>query len=115
MRVAYIFSGVKRKASTAQELKKLCKEEGIGLSVKEIDILIDGSEHDLLDKAAQESFLAEIGSGDFDVIILSPPCGSWSRANFSSNPGPKPVRNRQHPWGLPNMRANDQRWAETGH
>ena len=89
LRVCYLFSGVQRKASIAQELKKLCEAEGIGLLINEVDILVGGSDHDLLDKGAQERLLAEIGSGDYDVIILSPPCGTWSRANCSSQPGPK--------------------------
>ena len=97
LRVAYLFSGVRRKASIAQELKILCEEAGIGLEVTEVDILIGGSEHDLLDRQAQEALLAQIGAGDYDVLILSPPCGNWSRANFSDKPGPKPCRNRQHP------------------
>ena len=40
MRVAYFFSGPKRKASIAQCLAKLCKASGVGLRVFEIDICI---------------------------------------------------------------------------
>ena len=89
LRVAYFFSGVTRKASIADELRKLC----------EIDVLVGGSEHDLLDKNSQDLWISSLEDGDFDVIILSPPCGTWSRANWANNDGPKPCRNRQHPWG----------------
>jgi hypothetical protein len=105
---------VQRKASIAQELKKLCEAEGIGLYFKEIDTLIGGSEHDLLDRESQEAILAEIGAGDFDIVILSPPCGSWSRANYSEKPGPKPVRSRAHPWGLPGLKFGQLRRMENG-
>lgn len=114
LRVAYLFSGVKRKASIAEYLQKLCVEEGIGLIVDEIDILIGGKEHDLLDRSSQDALMARIESGDYDVIILSPPCGTWSRANYSGLPGPKPVRGRSHPWGFPNIRPTDRRRADKG-
>ena len=54
LRVCYLFSGVKRKASIGEELKKMCLKEGIGLRMFEVDILVGGSEHDLLDKASQD-------------------------------------------------------------
>ena len=37
LRVAYFFSGVTRKASIADELRKLCERDGFGLQVFEID------------------------------------------------------------------------------
>ena len=75
LRVCYLFSGVQRKASIGNHLKKLCETEGIGLVLFEVDILVGGSGHDLLDKASQDKWMARIESGDFDVVILSPPCG----------------------------------------
>ena len=114
LRLAYFFSGVKRKASIGEELRKLCEKEGIGLRMYEVDILVGGSEHDLLDRASQDRWMARIESGGFDVVILSPPCGSWSRANYSDKPGPKPVRSRASPWGLPGLRHHDQVRARNG-
>ena len=58
--------------------------------------------------------MARIESADFDCVILSPPCGSWSRANYSDKPGPKPVRSRKYPWGIPHLLAHDQRRAANG-
>ena len=73
LRVAYFFSGVTRKASIADELRKLCERDGFGLQVFEIDVLVGGSEHDLLDRTAQDAWLARLEAGEFDCIILSPP------------------------------------------
>ena len=42
LKVAYFFSGIRRKASIAQSLKKMCAEAGIGLEFYEIDILVGG-------------------------------------------------------------------------
>ena len=55
LRVAYFFSGVTRKASIADELGKLCERDGFGLQVFEVDVLVGGSEHDLLDRLAQDA------------------------------------------------------------
>ena len=85
---AYFFAGVKRKASVAEELKKLCAKDGLGLVIFEVDVLIGGSEHDLLDKDKQEMWIQRIENGDFDVVMLSPPCGTWNaRAGKSSCAG----------------------------
>ena len=59
--VLYLFSGVSRKASIAEELRKFCEAGGYGLRFHEVDILVGGSEHDLLDADAQEQWLARIG------------------------------------------------------
>ena len=101
--MAYLFSGPQRKSSIAQHLQKMCERDGFGLEVEEIDILIGGSEHDLLDSDAQEAIMARITAGDYDIIILSPPCATWSRARWSDGPGPAPVWNREHPWGIPHL------------
>ena len=86
----------------------------MGLTVYEVDVLVGGSEHDLLDKNSQDLLISRLEEGEFDFIILSPPCGIWSRANWANNDGPKPCRNRQHPWRIPWLKASAQRRAETG-
>ena len=68
----------------------------------------------MLDKGSQAKYLEKIESGDFDLQILSPPCGTWSRANFSNNAGPKSCRDRQHPWGKPSMPRHQRGRAERG-
>ena len=97
LKVAYFFSGVERKGSVANCLAKLCAACGIGLSVEEIDIAVGGSRHDLLDQTAQDEYLARIESGEFDFVLFSPPCGTWSRAQWANQLGPAPCRNRAHP------------------
>ena len=97
MRVAYLFSGRHRKASIAEELKLLCKNSGFGLHFEEVDIMVGGGEHDLLDSETAAKIEARISEGDFDLIILSPPCASWSRANYAGGVGPKPCRSKEFP------------------
>ena len=70
----------------------------------EIDVLVGGKAHDLLDRHSQDQWLARVEAGEFDMLVLSPPCGSWSRANYANDDGPKPVRSRRYPWGIPHLR-----------
>ena len=114
LRVAYFFSGVKRKASIAGFLKTMCVDAKVGLIMHEIDILVGGDEHDLMDKTAQEEWLNRVRGGEFDIVIFSPPCGTWSRANWANDAGPQPRRNRKHPWGLPGQLAHQRKRAQNG-
>ena len=103
LRMCYLFSGPQRKSSIAQHLKKLCERSGFGLECEEIDILIKGNAHDILDKEVQEKIMSKIAAGDYDIVVLSPPCATWSRARWSNGDGPGPVRNRRYPWGIPHL------------
>ena len=114
LRVAYFFSGISGKASIVKCLKRLCENNGYGLEFEEIDILFGGTEHDLLSKETQDNYISEIEECDFDVQILSPPCGKWSRENFADDKPPQPRRNRDHPWGLPDELQHQRNRAETG-
>ena len=114
IRVAYFFSGIERKASIGNKLKGLCVKHGYGLKFEEIDILVGGKAHDLLDKDSQEAYIQDIEDGKIDVQILSPPCGTWSRANWANDLKPQPCRDRTHPWGFPNQKRQQQQRAETG-
>ena len=112
--IAYFFSGIKRKASIGNSLRKLCMAHGFGLVVHEVDILVGGSEHDLMDPSAQDTWMGRVEAGEFDCCIYSPPCGTWSRANWANDDGPQPCRNRAHPWGIPHQRAKQKARADNG-
>jgi hypothetical protein len=114
IRVAYLFSGKSRRASIAEELRKLCLKSGMGLCFEQIDIYVGGTSHDLLDSECQAALEARIAGGEFDFIILSPPCGSWSRCNYSRKPGAKPCRSKEFPWGFPNAGPGQKARAEQG-
>ena len=75
----------------------MCSAEA-RFGVFEIDVLVGGAEHDLLKRESQETWLARRGGSDFDIIMLFPLCGHWSRASWANDDWPKPCRNRAHPW-----------------
>ena len=114
LRVVYFFSGHTRKASIKEHLEKLAVEHNVGVTVTEVDIMVGGSGHDLLAKAAQDGWIERIDSGEFDAAMWSPPCGTWSRSTWANDDGPPPCRDRAHPWGFPGALPNVQRRAGMG-
>ena len=97
----YLFSGKRRQSSIASVL------HGWSKANKEFDILVEewdianGSSYDLLSEATQQSLLQRIAEGQFDAILMSPPCGTWSRAPWANAHGPRPLRSCLEPWGFP--------------
>ena len=66
----------------------------------EVD-LVRGDSHDMYDDQKWEEIAERIRQGDWDAIIMSPPCSTWSRAVWSNKLGPRPVRSRDFPHGFP--------------
>ena len=85
LKVAYLFSGVKREASIGNALKLLCEKAGFGLVMHEVDILVGGDQHDLMDKSMQDSWMARVEARELDCCIYWPPCGSWSWFNWAND------------------------------
>ena len=73
--------------------------------VTEIDILRSGSRGDLLNATRQRHILGQVGRGTFQGVFASPPCGSFSRARWANQLGPRPMRSREHPRGFPWLRG----------
>ena len=112
--VLYLFSCVECRASIADFLMALCEKEGVGMNFFDLDIHVGGSAHDLLDGEKQEDYIAHIPAGKFDVIILCPPRGSWSIANWANNKDPPPCRERFQPWGFADNKKGQRGYVERG-
>lgn len=102
LNVLYLFSGLPRKADIRHYLQGCANSMNFLLNIREVDIERSPSD-DLSNLDLWESILKNICSGVFQVVVLSPPCGTWSRARcqWLHSPGPRPVRDKQHPWGFP--------------
>ena len=48
------------------------------MQMVEVDLIL-GDGHDLNDDEKWEEIAKRIKQGDFDAIIMSPPCSTWSR------------------------------------
>ncbi|CAE7384788.1 unnamed protein product [Symbiodinium microadriaticum] len=69
---------------------------------------------DLTKSALRQSYLDKIQAKNFDAILLSPPCASFSRAPFANHRGPRPVRCYQHPRGKDTLTARERDRAILG-
>ena len=102
----YLFAGAPRRADINSFLHAISLAQDFDLNVREVDI--ERSESDDLSSAQLwEQLFADIRDGKYDVIIMSPPCGTWSRVRFQwqLHPGPRPQRNKSWPWGFPWLSA----------
>ena len=72
------------------------------LRVTEFDIE-RSPEHDLTQKQLQQDIFTQAEQDAWDVVFLSPPCNTFSRArhNYRNAPGPRPLRSSQYPYGFP--------------
>eukprot|EP00438_Fugacium_kawagutii_P028975 Skav210536 [mRNA] locus=scaffold3045:358236:363217:- [translate_table: standard] len=102
-----------RKASLRTALQQLCGQRGVELAMEEWDIL-RGSEQDLSNPQVVDALMGRIAAGEFDFIFMSPPCNTWSRAPHSNPWGPRPIRNRFHPWGFPWLEGKFKDLAQLG-
>ena len=98
----YLFCGKPRKADIKECLQQLSKTQGFHLTMREVDIE-RSSVDDLTDVSLWDELFSQVKSGHWDVVILSPPCNTWSRARYQwkLHPGPKPLRSLSSPWGFP--------------
>ena len=108
-RVLYVFAGKQRKCDVAHFLHLSLKDE---LTIKEVDICRDGT--DVLDEASWQSMIDSISAGAWDVLIITPPCSTWSRVRWANKMGPPPVRSRQWVWGFPWLEGRWKKDCDNG-
>ena len=110
----YLFAGQERSGDIAWQLREFSKVHGFHLQVDEWDILRDPSA-DLSSPQAWEGIFAKLESGYYDVLVISPPCGTYSRARHRTlgKGGPVPLRSRSYPWGFPWLSNANQAKVDT--
>jgi hypothetical protein len=113
----YLFSGPARQADLPAAFAAVAsspESKGISFTWRQVDILRDAVQDDLLDDDVRHGLLGEMSSGTFGFVFASPPCSSFSRAVYSNTQGPKPVRSREYPLGFPWAWGKERRNAEVG-
>jgi hypothetical protein len=105
VRVLYLSAGRERDLDIGSYLTAFAHKQGLEVSMTEIDFPLRGvaAEHNMLDNHVLFNLKSRITKGDFDFILASPPCTTWSRAPHANNQGPAPLRNAEHPWELPGL------------
>ena len=105
LKVVYLFAEKRRHSDVAAFLKKAETEGGVQVELHEFDIE-RSPQHDLTDTALWDKIFDTLKEGNW-VLIVSPPCNTFSRARFQNrrHPGPKPLRTRMWPRGFPWLSA----------
>jgi hypothetical protein len=98
LKILYCFSGLPRRGDIKHCLELLSEFTLYNIHMTELDIRRN-AKHNLLCISLQEQLLRQVSHGDFEVLIISPPCTTWSRARHR-HPGPRPLRDIDAPLGL---------------
>ena len=102
-KVVYVFSGKERHSDVRYWLTNFASSHNIKFDIQEIHTE-RGEQFNVLEGDLWESLMSQLDSGNIHFWIITPPCNTHSRARHASQvlfPGPKPLRNRQHPYGFP--------------
>jgi hypothetical protein len=111
-KTVYFFSGAERKGDIRHWLQQECNACNYRLDMVEFDLLRNGLADDLSGSETQKSWILRLK--EFDCVIVTPPCGSFSRAQWANNFGPHPVRSSVWPDGFPWLSHLDLERAELG-
>ena len=112
-RVLYLFSGKSRETSFSKMVQKIAQQHGLRVQVTEVDIMND-DKHDLAKESVKAGWMQQIQSGVYDVVLVTPPCSTFTRARCANKRGPPPIRSKQHPLGFPWLRTELRKQAELG-
>ena len=89
------------------------EEFGIHFELREIDIQ-NSPDWDLADRSLQKRSLSELANGLYHVVLITPPCSTWSRVRGANCRGPPPIRSREHPWSFPWLSKRHQKDGDLG-
>ena len=105
----YLFSGPSHEGDVHGWLQRLATERGFQLSMAEFDAARDPPT-DLSVPGFWDPLFSEIKAGSWDILLLSPPGSTFSRARnrHDGRNGPRPVRDHTFPWGFPWLRNADR-------
>ena len=107
VRVLYLFAGRKRRSDLREYLIKECKEKDYNLVLDEIDVLRNAKKGDLSSEKRRRYYIHKTATGNYDAVIASPPCGTFSRAR--ARPGGPPIlRHRSCPRGFRWLKGRTQ-------
>ena len=103
--VLYLFAGRPRQGDMTDCLQQLAN--GYKIRMTCVDIQRKPSV-DLANSKERQKLLARIRAKEFNAILLSPPCSTFSRAPWAKFKGPRPVRSFEKPPGLDKLTASER-------
>ena len=111
--ILYLFSGRHRDTSFAVQMKELGRSRGVTVSVEEVDIEF-GASFDLSVQEIRQHYLSKTQRRDYDAVVCTPPCSTYSRVRMANMRGPPPLRSREFPFGFPWLSNKHKKEAELG-
>ena len=116
--VIHLYSGRRRRGDLQQCFEQLQLPDALCLTVLSVDVAVDENKCDLMSPQVQTRWLHLIASGVVAAVISGPPCETWSVARFRNeekliNP-PRPLRFRNHLWGLCDTNKSEMKQVNTG-
>jgi hypothetical protein len=107
IKALHIFSGPRRAGDLHAQLYKWGDENKSNVWTEDFDLDIS-AKHNLLQDSLFKQLCVRIISGEFQILVAGPPCGTYSIARHSGPPGPPPVRSRDCLWGLPTLSVKNR-------
>ena len=84
LRILYLFGGTQNKGMIKESAEKRAKADGMELNFKEVDMVAKGSRGSPSEETEWLRVVETIRGGRWDVIFLSPPCETYTKAKGSS-------------------------------
>ena len=94
-------------------LRTFCKQHNISLKLVELDILRNARTNFALE-SVRTFYISKIERGEFDLVLSSPPCSTFSRAPWANLWGPRPIRSFLFPRGLTTLKWSQRMLAKLG-
>ena len=73
--------------------------------------LVNGPHQDLSRDDLWTQILVKIRQGYYSAVFMGPPCSTFSRAR-EKQPGPRPLRTKEMPYGLPRVQLTEKEQKE---
>lgn len=108
--VLYLFAGAERKCDVAECLKSLCANKPRKINCENIDLLRN-RKHDVLEPEFRSRLRQRVQKKEFDVVVVTPPCNTHSRARNANVFGPPPIRSQRWPMGFPWLQGSNLKAA----
>ncbi len=112
IKILYCFAGKPRPGDLKDCLASFSTITAFSIHITELDIA-RSTQHDLLNPALQYALENQARLQEFNVIFMSPPCTTWSRARHR-DPGPRPLRDITAPFGLPDLLPFEEQQVQAG-
>ncbi|CAE7275366.1 unnamed protein product [Symbiodinium sp. CCMP2592] len=108
----YLFAGESRRADLKSFLAAACEKAGLSFRCQEVDI--GESVPDALSDSFWLRLFNQVRRHEFNLIFMSPPYSTFTRATFVNRTGPPPLRNSDWPEGFPWLSGVWKSKAEAG-